>query len=161
MCKVAFSSLQDTVVVLEPDQTRVSDEAEMLLGFGEGDDWGENTGEQLPTKLVEASRGEELKFMQNWQVWDEVPITECLQRTGKRPLGFKWVDINKADRTSPDVRSRHVAREIAYHRNDDFYAATPPLEALRLPLSIVASTRGCKVLVMDARKAHLYASVDR
>ena len=28
-------------------------------------------------------------------------------------------------------------------------------------LSIVASTRGCRVLVMDARKAHLHALVDR
>ncbi len=98
----------------------------MPLEFGERLYWDENTGEQLPTKLVEASRGGELKFMQNWQVWEEVPIAECLQRTGKKPLGSKWVDINKGDRTSPDVRSRLVAREIAYHRNDDFYAATPP-----------------------------------
>ena len=68
-----------------------------------------------------------------------MPTAECLQRTGKRPLGSRWVDVNKGDRTNPDVRSRLVAREIAYHRNDDFYAATPPLEALRMLLSIVAS----------------------
>ena len=54
-----------------------------------------------------------------------------------------------------------MAREIAYHRYDDFYAATPPLVAPRFLLSIVASTRGCKVLVMDACKAHLHATVDR
>ena len=94
--------------------------------FGDGDYWDENTGEQLPTKLVETSRGEELEFMKKWQVWEEVPVAECLQRTGKKPLGSKWVDVNKGDRTSPDVRSRLVAREIAYHKNDDFYAATPP-----------------------------------
>ena len=151
----------DTEVFPGPEQTRVGDEAEMLLEFGGGAYWDENTGEQLPSDLVEASRSEELKFMANWQVWDEVPTAECLQRTGKKPLGSKWVDVNKGDRTSPDVRSRLVAREIAYHKNDDFYAATPPLEALRMLLSIVASTRGCKVLVMDARKAHLHASVDR
>ena len=81
--------------------------------------------------------------------------------TGKRPLGSRWVDVNKGDHSSPDVRSRLVAQEIAFHRNDDFYAATPPLEALRMLLSIAASTRGCKILVMDARKAHLHATVDR
>ena len=99
--------------------------------------------------------------MKGWQVWDELPTAVCLQRTGKRPLGSRWVDVNKGDRTKPDVRSRLVAQEIAHHRNDDFYAATPPLEALRMLLSIAASTRGCKVFVMDARWAHLHATVDR
>ena len=44
LCKVTFSSLQETDVVPEPDQTRVGDEAEMLLEFGEGVYWDENTG---------------------------------------------------------------------------------------------------------------------
>ena len=151
----------DTEVVPEPDQTRVGDEAELLLEFSAAPTWDENTGELLPPELVAASRSEELEFMKGWQVWDEVPTAECLQRTGKRPLGSRWVDVNKGDRTKPDVRSRLVAQEIAHHRNDDFYAATPPLEALRMLLSIAASTRGCKILVMDARKAHLHATVDR
>ena len=56
----------DEVVVPEPDQTRVGDEAEMLLEFGDGDYWDENTGEQLPTKLAETSRREELEFMKKW-----------------------------------------------------------------------------------------------
>ena len=54
-----------------------------------------------------------------------------------------------------------MEQEIAHHRNDDFNAATPPLEVLRMLLSIAASTRGCKILVMDAHKAHLHATVDR
>ena len=50
----------------------------MLLEFSAGACWGENTGEQLPPKLVEASHSEELKFMTNWRVRDEVPVAECL-----------------------------------------------------------------------------------
>ena len=99
--------------------------------------------------------------MDGWQVWDEVPVAECLERTGKKPLGSRWVDVNKGDKLHPDVRIRLVAQEIAFRRNDDSYAATPPLEALRMLLSIAASSQGYKILVMDARKAHLHATVDR
>ena len=60
-----------------PDQTKVNDEAEMLLEFSAGAVWDENTGEQLPSELVAASRAEELAFMKDWQVWDEVPVAEC------------------------------------------------------------------------------------
>ena len=70
-----------------PDQTKVNDEAEMLLEFSAGAVWDENTGEQLPLELVAASRAEELAFMKDRQVWGEVPLAESLERTGKRPLG--------------------------------------------------------------------------
>jgi hypothetical protein len=154
--------LPGTEVVPDPEQTRVGDETAMLQEYG-GDRqyWDENTGEKLPPELVAASRGEELEFMAGWQVWDEVPISECLQRTGKKPIGTRWIDVNKGDRIRPEVRSRLVAQEIAHYRSDDFYAATPPLEALRMLLSEVASKRGSKLLVMDARKAHLHAMADR
>jgi hypothetical protein len=145
----------------DPEQTRVGDEAELLLEFCAGDVWDENTGELLPPDLVAASRAEELEFMHGWQVWDEVPVAECLARTGKKPLGSRWVDVNKGDKRRFDVRSRLVAQEIAFRKNDDFYAATPPLEALRMLLSVAASTHGSKIMVMDARKAHLHAKVDR
>ena len=59
-----------------PDQTKVNDEAEMLLEFSAGAVWDENTGEQLPSELVAASRAEELEFMKDWQVWDEVSVAE-------------------------------------------------------------------------------------
>ena len=163
-CRNPSQDAWSTEVVPDPDQTRVGHEAEMLQEFSYAAGrqfWDENTGELLPPELVAASRSEELQFMNGWRVWDEVPISECVQRTGKKPLGSRWVDVNKGDFVRPDVRSRLVAQEIAHHRNDDFYAATPPLEALRMLLSVLASTRGAKLLVMDARKAHPHAMVDR
>ena len=101
--------------------------------------------------------------MLDWRVWDEVPVEQSYQRTGKKPLGGKWVDGNKGDASQPVVRCRYVAQEIAFSRSDDFFAATPPLEALRLLISHAASNRkqGYKILVMDARKAHLHAYADR
>ena len=99
--------------------------------------------------------------MDDWAVWDVVLIAERVKRTGKRPSGGKWVDVNKGDAEQPTIRSRYVAKEIAYRRSDDFFAATPPLEALRMLLSNVASSKDLRVLVLDARKAHLHSQVDR
>ena len=80
----------------------------------------------------------------------------------------KWVDRNKGDVAKPNLRSRYVACEVATYRDDSMFAATPPLEALRLLLSHAAErgprggTRGPKkVLLMDVRKAHLHAESER
>ena len=73
------------------------------------------------------------------------------------------MDTNKGDRDEPDIRCRWVACEVAVHRSDQFFSATPPLEALRLLLSATASGRkdgrkgGRKLLFLDAKKAHLHA----
>lgn len=123
--------------------------------------WDANTGEPLPPDLARAARQEEIQFMLEWRVWDEATVAECRRRTGKGPLGGKWVDVNKGDSQNPLVRSRYVAKEIAFHRSDDFFAATPPLEARRLLLSHVASSMGEKIMVIDARKAHLHAAAER
>ena len=61
-----------------------------------------------------------------------------------------------------------MACEVATYRDDSMFAATPPLEALRLLLSHATEreprggTRGPKkVLLMDVRKAHLHAASER
>ena len=40
------------------------------------------TGEALQPGKVRAARREELAFMDDWRVWDIVPIAECRRRTG-------------------------------------------------------------------------------
>ena len=92
---------------------------------------------------------------------------EALRRTCRPPLKTRWVDVNKGDVQKPDIRSRLVAKEMAFRNNDDFFAATPPLEALRLLLSDLASRLGrgtrseIKMMVIDAKKAHLRAMAGR
>ena len=104
--------------------------------------------------------------MKQWGVWEVVPLATCWAATGKNPLGGKWVDVNKGDAEAPLVRSRYVAMEFAHQKDDNFFAATPPLEAIRLLLSRAATGRthgrgGRKILIIDARKAHLHALADR
>ena len=48
------------------------------------------TGDNLPTKLVQSARQEEIKFMQDWGVGELRSVSEAVQVTGKQPLWGKW-----------------------------------------------------------------------
>ena len=68
------------------------------------------------------------------------------QSNGKRHLKrhdaeFSWVDTNKGDDAHPLVRSRLVAMEFRRPGIEKWFAATPPIEALRVLLVIDAA--GC------------------
>ena len=58
-----------------------------------------------------------------------------------------------------------LGREFNIGRDDDLYAATPPLEALRLIVSNAATSlggdRAREVIVSDVRRAYFYAKIDR
>ena len=101
----------------------------------------EMTNIELPAKLVEAARAEELEYFKSLPVWDITRTQECWDVTGKPPISTKCVDVNKDDQESYDVRSRLVAREMGGGKNDEFYAPTPPLEANRLLFSEAATCR--------------------
>ena len=105
-----------------------------------------------PSKVAEA-RKEELTFMQQRGLWKVVPVP-----AGVVPVSVRWVDVVKGDGTT---RSRLVARDFKGddRGRDDLFAATPPLEALRMLLSRAATitpSRGHrKLMFIDAKKAHL------
>ena len=104
--------------------------------------------------------------MENWDVWDIVPTQMAKERTGRSPIGGRWVDHNKGDSECPNVRSRYVAQELALYKDASLFAAMPPLEALRVLLSNVASgpaggQHERKLLLIDVRKAYLHAEVGR
>jgi hypothetical protein len=40
------------------------------------------TGEVLPPRVVEEARREEIQFMENWEVWEDVPVEECMKKDG-------------------------------------------------------------------------------
>ena len=53
-----------------------------------------------------------MKEFRKHDVYSKVPIKECLEKTGRKPIGAKWVDVNKGDERRPEYRSRLVAKEI-------------------------------------------------
>ena len=75
---------------------------------------------------------------------------------------MRWIDINKGDQTTPNYRSRLVAREINTQKRDDLFAGTPPLEALKCILSMAASGNGGEVIMVnDVSRAFFHARACR
>jgi hypothetical protein len=100
--------------------------------------WDEVSGKELdPVLVLEARREEMLEF----DVYKKVPTVQCWSRTGKKPIGVRWIDINKGDDRNPKYRSRLVAMEFNTEKREDLFAATPPVEAKKL-LMALAMTEG-------------------
>ena len=97
------------------------------------------TGQILDPKLVGAVRQKELDFPESKQVWSLKAFEERRRRTGKPPVTIRWVDVNKGDDVSPNIRSRLAARQIRQPGEEAVFAPTPPLESLRTILSLTAT----------------------
>ena len=99
------------------------------------------------------------------RVYEYSIVNECWKRTGKRPNGTRWVDIHKGDSSNLDVRSRFVGQEINTGANDDLYAATLQIQALKVLLRIAAERRfrndTIAILLADVLGACFNAKVNR
>ena len=74
-------------------------------------------------------------------------MKECLAKTGKAPISVRWVDTDKGGEYQMDVRSSLVARDFKVKGGtdqDDLFASTPPLAALRVLPSKAATTIRCE-----------------
>ena len=96
------------------------------------------TGVELNPDLVRDARREEMDYFRRLGVYKVVP-REHQRRTGGKIVSTRWIDINKGDSSNPNYRSRLVGREFNVERDDSLYAATPPLEALRIVVSNAAT----------------------
>ena len=100
--------------------------------------------------------------MNKMKLYTNVPIVECVKTLGERPIVVRWIDINKGDKTNPNYRLRLVAEEINTYKRDDLFTGTPPLEALKILLSITASNKkGEVVMVNDVSRAFFHAKARR
>ena len=137
----------------------------------DGDYVDQKTGQQLDPALARAARLEEISFMKKIQLYEEVSIQECWERTGKSPISTRWVDVNKGTSDKPDVRCRLVARDFkpkGEKDREDLFAAMPPLEAKKLVFQKAVRENGerrrrgqdgIKLMFVDVKKAHLYGVV--
>ena len=133
--------------------------------------WDDSTGEQLERTLADSARGEEMTEVRKHNLYKKVPISKCYEVTGKALVRTKWIDINKGDRARPEYRSRLVAMEIATGKRDDLFAATPPLEAIKVLLSLAVTEGvgfhpgnrkgGMKLDFIDVRRAYFHATARR
>ena len=99
------------------------------------------TGHILDQVKAVASRPLEFDFFKKMKVYTKLPRHEALQG-GHKIISTCWLDVNKCDLTNLDYRSRLVGREMNTESRLDLFAATSPLESLRLICSICASNQG-------------------
>ena len=112
--------------------------------------------------MVEKAIGEEMAEYSKHNVYSKVPISQCLERTGKKPIGVRWVIVNKGDEVDYNVRARLVGKEFKTNNTMAMFAATPPLEAKKFLFSKAAtsqarsSPRGASNLVfIDIKRAYM------
>jgi len=120
---------------------------------------------------VKRARQEELEEIRKHEVYVKVLVQECWDKTGKGPIGVRWVDVNKGDEETPELRSRLVAQEINRYKRDDLFAPTPPLEALKMMISTAVTEgigykkgqhkSGMKLALIDIRRAYFHAAARR
>ena len=124
------------------------------------------SGNDLVPALVRTARDEEIAYFAKREVYKIVPRSHQ-RATGGKIIGTRWVDVNKGVAEVPDCRSRLVGREFNIGKDDNLYAATPPLEALRWVLSVAGTwARGRfrerrSVMINDVRRAYFYAHIQR
>ena len=120
------------------------------------------SGAPLEVDRVKRARTEEIKYFKKMGVYKKVPKSRCYQLTGRAPIGVRWVDVNKQDDENPLYRSRLVAKQFRTGSDPDLFAATRPLEAMKLIISI-AATRNSegkvdkKIMANDISRAYFYA----
>ena len=158
---------------LEAEISRVDCDLPLLAADDPDDDpdvdyeaFDDAKGGSLDVKLVRAARAEEMEFVKERQIYEYASVKECLRRTGRPPVGTKWVDTNKGDDEHPQYRSRLVATEVRKPWSDKWFAATPPLEALRLLVALAArgsskAKRARRILLLDVSRAHWYPDATR
>ena len=50
---------------------------------------------ELPIEKVKAARAEEISYMEGQGIWTVRPVTECWEKTGRKPVSVRWVDTDK------------------------------------------------------------------
>ena len=91
-----------------------------------------------------------------------MPTSECIAKTGKQQIATRWIDVNKQDASNPLYRSRLVGKEVTTYNDMSLYAATPPIEALRLILHHASTDRNkshLKTMTNDVSVAYFYAPI--
>ena len=117
----------------------------------------------LDKELAIEARRLEIDFFRTMKVYKKVPRHRA---AGKKIITTRWIDINKGDSKSPNYRARLVGRELKLKdRRLDLFAATPPLESLRLLCSLCASNQyrpdPYRIISVDVRRAYFYAEAKR
>ncbi len=117
-------------------------------------------GTELCAEKVMKARQEELEYFKQMQVYDVVK-REWAQKHQKKIIDVRWIDINKGDNENPNYRSRLVGKEFRRTPQPELFAATPPIESMKILLHMAATTHHGEItnsiMVNDIRRAYFHA----
>eukprot|EP00969_Alexandrium_andersonii_P319685 14122761-Alexandrium_andersonii.AAC.1 len=86
-----ITDLADFRAVDEPPASAVSGcSGDRRAGSGGQPCRDDIAGAILDSELVAAARSEDIRFMESWHAWGVRPISDCVARAGKRPIGGRW-----------------------------------------------------------------------
>ena len=126
--------------------------------------WDDLTGEELDTEAVKAARKKEIGYIDDKKVWKKILKEEAV-RQGWKIIQTRWIDVNKGDIENPEIRCRLVAKEFNTGEQEGLFAATPPLEALRLLVSDAATVQDGRsrkvIMINDVARAFFEAPMKR
>ena len=121
------------------------------------------SGVDLDKQLATQARRVEMAFFKTMNVYTEVRTEPWM-----KPISTRWIDINKGDDVKPNYRARLVGREIKRDKREDLFAATPPIESLRMIVSVCASNQydarpedRFVVMTNDVKRHYFYAPSTR
>ena len=121
------------------------------------------SGEVLDEAGVRAARALEMEFFLKMGVYTYATREEAARSGKGKIIKGRWIDVNKGDSVNPDYRSRFVGKEFNTGVDSSLYAATPPLEALKLLISSAASDslRSTHIMLSDVKRAYFHAAATR
>ena len=124
--------------------------------------WDDPNGCELDPMAVQEARRVELDYFKKQGVYRKVPRSDA-KAIGGKIIKLKWIDTNKGDNTTPNMRSRLVGKEFRDYDNPEHFASTPPLEGMRAVISRAATDDGQAraVMVNDIARAYFNAKMDR
>ena len=124
-------------------------------------------GGPLDPREVKTAREKEIKYLLDMEVYEYSTAAEAWARTGRNPVGLKWIDTNKGSAEAPRYRSRLVCTEVRHGGVERTFSATPPLETLRVLLSAACQEDIFQVedpfliSIADVSRAHFHADAVR
>ena len=113
---------------------------------------------EFPYEEEVAGMEKEMLSMENFDVFDEVPMSSLSEEVLSEATSNRWVKVRKSDGA---VRCRIVVRGYTQQLNDrdELFASTPSLTTLKLLLTL-SSAFGWRIATGDVSTAFLHAAVD-
>ena len=108
--------------LLKLDILAVDEDEEPLEEWKADDDV---KGGPLDPREVKAARQQEIQYLWDMKVYEFSTEAESRARTGRKPVGLKWIDTNKGSAEAPRYRSRLVRTEVRHEVVEPIFSATP------------------------------------